>query len=179
MKMKKVEIIKKLIELLPENIKSSINSERINEILILIRNLIESDKRYDFSIIKFYCDWILHPKKDHTSAKMKSLFKEALKDENSFVQRFLEARDLHSELKKFFEVFKLPKILIDDVIFWQSLKSEIFTKVVNHPIIKPIPGIAEINFYVCKDFCLFFTIRYSKGKKCNAWPVFNSLEIKK
>jgi hypothetical protein len=177
--MKKVEIIKKLKDLLPKNMKSSIYSERLDEILILIRNLIESDKRYDFSIIKFYCDWILHPKKDRTSAKMKSLFQEALKNEDSFVQRFLEARDLHSELKKFFEVFKLPKILINDAIFWQSLKSEIFTRTINRPIVKPIPGIAEVCFYDGKGFCIFFAIRYSKKKNFDVWQVFESWKIKK
>lgn len=177
--MKKEEIIIKLIELLPENVKSSICSEKIDEILILIRNLIESDKRYDFSIIKFYCDWFLHPQKDRTNVKMKSLFKKALKNEDSFVKRFLEARDLHSELDKFFEIFKLPKILIDDNIFWQSLKNRIFTKVVNRPIVKPIPEIAEISFHNFSNFCLFFTIRYSKEKKINTWPVFQSLQIKK
>ena len=176
--MNKEEIIIKLKELLPENIKSSIYREKISEILLLIRNLIESDKRYDFSIIKFYCNWILHSQKNRTSAKMKSLFKEALKNEDSFVQRFLEARDLRSELKKFFEVFKLPKILIDDAIFWQALKSEIFCKVVNRPIVKPISEIAEIRFFNCADFCLFFAIRYSKKKKFNAWPVVQSWKTK-
>ena len=102
--MKKNEIIAKLKEVLPENNKSGIHSEKINEILMLIRHLVESDKRYDFSIIKFYCDWILHPKKDFIPAKMKSLLQEVLKNEDSFVQRFLEAIDLHSELKKFFDV---------------------------------------------------------------------------
>lgn len=176
--MKKEEIIVKLKDLLPKNIKSSIYSEKINEILILIRHLIESDKRYDFSIIKFYCDWILHPKKEYISAKMKPLFREALKNESSFVRRFLEARDLHSELKKLFKIFKLPKILINDAIFWQSFKSEIFTKVVNRPIINPIPEIAEICFWDCEGFCLFFAIRYIKKKKFDVWPVIQSWKIK-
>jgi len=177
--MKKDEIITKLKELLPKNIKSAIYSEKINEILILIRHLVESDERYDFSIIKFYCDWALHPKKDYIPAKMKSLFREALKNEGSFVQRFLEARDLHSELKKFFKVFKLPKILINDAVFWQSLKSGIFTKAVNRPIVRPIPEIAEVRFYDCEGFCLFFAIRYSKKKKFEAWPIIQSWKIKK
>ena len=159
--------------------KSSVNSEKVDKILMLIRNLIESDKRYEFSIIKFYCDWILHPQKDYITTKMKSLFEEALKNEDSFVQRFLEARDLHSELKKFFEAFKLPKMLIDDTIFWKSLKNEIFAKVTNRPIVKPISEIAEICFFENKDNCLFFAIRYNKKKKCNAWPVFSSYQIKK
>ncbi len=176
--MKKEEIIVKLKKSLPKNIKSAIYSEIINEILILIRNLVESDGRYDFSIIKFYCDWILHPKKDYTPPKMKSLFQEALKNEGSFVRRFLEARDLHSEFEKFFAVFKLPKILINDAIFWQCLKGEIFTKVVNRPILKPIPEIAEVRFYDCKGSCLFFAIRYSKKKKFDVWPVIQFWEIK-
>ena len=177
--MKKGEIIVRLKKLLPKNIKSSISSGEINEILGLIRNLVESDKRYDFSIIKFYCDWILHPRKDRISAKMKSLFREALKKEDSFVRRFLEARDLRSELRKFFKLFKLPKILINDVIFWQSLKSEIFTKVVDRPIVKPIPEIAEVRFYDYKGFCLLFAIKYSRKKNFDVWPVIQSWEIKK
>jgi len=176
--MEKNELIVKLKEVLPENEKSSIHSEKINEILMLIRHLVESDKRYDFFIIKFYCDWILHPKKNIIPAKMKFLFQEVLKDEDSFVQRFLEARDLYSELKKFFKAFNLPKTIINDAIFWQSFKSEIFRRLVNRPVIKPIPEIAEIRFQDCAGFCLFLAIRYSKKKKYDVWPVFSEIKIK-
>lgn len=176
--MKKDEIIFKLKKLLPKNIKSSFNTYEIDEILMLIRNLIESDKQNNFVIIKFFCDWMMHSKKDYIPVKIKSLFQEALKDEDSFVSRFLEAGDLHLELKKFFKVFRLPEILIDDPVFWQSFKSRMFMKIINRPIINPIPEIAEACFYDYKDFFLFFTIRYTKEKRSSVWPVFNSLKIK-
>jgi len=83
------------------------------------------------------------------------------------------------ELKKFFDVFKLPEILINDKIYWQSFRSEIFAKVIDRPIIKPIPEIAEIRFFKCADYCLLFAIRYTNGKKYNVWPIFSSYQIKK
>lgn len=120
--MKKDEIIIKLKKLLPKNIKSSFTSEKTNDALMLIRNLIESDRRDKFPIIKFYCDWILHPEKDYIPVKIKPLFQEVLKDEDSFVKRFLEAGDLYLELKKFLRFLNYLKYLLMMLSFGSLLK---------------------------------------------------------
>ena len=93
----------------------------VTYLLVNIRKLLESDRRYSFPLINFYCDWMVHVRKDRITLEMSKV---AVKFENpKYVKKMLLMEDLRREMQKFLTKYHLNVRLTKNAKGWKEIFS--------------------------------------------------------
>jgi len=126
-----------------------------------------------YSLLRFYCDWIVHTSKIKITPEIKDVMEKIdkfiPKDKKKYpllasVNQpdigFVYMDKLRMELEIFLRDYKLPKSLVLDEDKW-SLFIQTLTKVlVDQPILNPIENIESFYFEISMPSTVIWTIKF-------------------
>jgi hypothetical protein len=137
-----------------------------------LRKLIEVSSK-DRKTLKFYCDWILHPKKDRVHPEMKSYIKDVYENAVSHIMQpmMYEYSKKISELI-YFEVLRsdleaelcennLPTNIVNGDT-WLNLVSVLVKLLERQPLVNPIPEVEYIEFLPSAEGASILVIKFTK-----------------
>lgn len=108
-----------------------------------------------FSILRFYCDWIVHTNKKTITKqildimnKIDAFFPLNPREQAEFSETipFVYFGELRKELKSFFQIFHFPDNLVKDNEYWFSFAKTLVKVLIDQPILNPTPNILSFNF---------------------------------
>lgn len=140
----------------------------IRKILDHNREEIEKEK---YKLLRFYCDWIVHTKKDKISKQIKEMMediyeeiinRESLIGNRSYefkITKFYYFNELKEEIDFFFKENKLNLSLLKNKNWVEFIKT--LVKVLSdQPIINPTENIEEFSFSMAAEGCVWGHVRY-------------------
>ena len=155
----------KLINLLQSN-KINLNNENdVNRIMSEIRKVLEAtQKKREYPILNFYCDWMLHPQKDRITPEMteiiSKIYVEISKDiEIGFgfggtnISAFTYMENLKTEIQKFLAENDIKDHMTKTRENWIAFINALTKILVEQPINNPIPEITKIEFCNANENC--------------------------
>lgn len=152
--MARTELIEKLNSFLS---KSNVFSEECQVVYLLveIRKILEHDNEAGYKLLRFFCDWIVHTKKDRKMegiveivTKIDSLISSVDKitsEQNEQILKFLEMSELRKELSQFLTSRSLSDDLCEEDRNWPTFVNILAQVLSGQPIIKPIKTIESIE----------------------------------
>lgn len=151
---------------------SALTGPELVFLMVYIRKFLDSDKRYVFPLIRFYCDWVVHTKKDKITPEIKKIA--TLLENPQNITNFLEMSELRREFIIFLRKFKLPIIFAEDEINWHSFCSMLFGTIAEQPLNNPTPNIEFICFKLTDWGPCGLEIKFKNRKRpdCYACYVF-------
>ncbi len=115
---------------------------------------LEHESTDNFSLLRFYCDWIVHTKKDRgmqgivdVAEKLNALVDgvEITSLHHEQLLKFLDMPELRKELLDFLSKHSLPNDLCELYKKWQIFTDTLSKVLSDQPIIYPIPSIKYIE----------------------------------
>lgn len=170
--MARIEIIEKLNSFLSKN--KTFNEEcQVVYLLVEIRKILEHDNETGYKLLRFFCDWTVHTKKDRKMegiieivTKIDSLISSVDKittEQNEQILKFLEMNELRKELSQFLTSRSLPNDLGKDNHNW-SIFVDILAQVLSgQPILNPIKTIISIEI-ISDTLGSSITVDFGKGR---------------
>ena len=124
-------------------------------LLVEIRKILEHDNEKNFKLLKFFCDWTVHTKKDRS---MEGIIKIAMEinnlvssvdkittEQNEIILKFFEMKELRQELLDFLNAHLLFNKICTEDKAWKAFV-ELLTQVLSgQPILHPINTIDRIE----------------------------------
>lgn len=152
--MARTELIEKLNSFLDKN-KAFSEECQIVYLMIEIRKILEHDNESGYKLLRFFCDWTVHTKKDRKMEGIVDVVTEIdniissvdkiTTQQNEQILKFLEMNELRKELSQFLISRFLPKDLCEDNRNW-SVFVDILAQVLSgQPILNPIKTINSIE----------------------------------
>lgn len=142
---------------LREILEHPLNEEpTVLQFLVEVRKVVEEIRSADntrFIVLKFFCDWVLHPSLDKTAAKsiLKGLdnFIDQVKlqgtptqSEADIVKRLVSFRMLQTDLAVFLTEHRLDTELVGDSEEWGSFFSTYLNLIERTPLVDPKQGLS-------------------------------------
>lgn len=133
------------------------------------------DRNKDFTLLRFYCDWLVHTEKSKISDSIKIII-EKLYEEIKFqietgspglkgdtlIVGFIYMEDLKKEILEFLSKENLPLDLCTNEDFWVNFIKNIVGVLVDQPILKPTRDVSAIVLLPATPGCIsghiYFTI---------------------
>ena len=154
------------------------NEAQVMYILIETRKLIEhEDDNTKNRILKFYCDWVAHIKKDRVSSAMKDVVRDLYLSAKNQIEYpysinnrsktsdFAYMIDFGNETKLFYEQNRINTEFIDDNNKWNNFISILVKILENQPVNNPIKEVNKIIFLPAADNCVIFRIEFAEPIK--------------
>ncbi|MBI2036590.1 hypothetical protein HYT17_03095 [Candidatus Microgenomates bacterium] len=151
--MAREEIIEKLDKFLA---KYSVPDEEcyVVYLLVEIRKLLEREGSPKFPLVRFYCDWTVHTKKDRSLQAIKEIVDRIdgcfsiqshylLKSDEIF--NFLKMAELRKEFNQLFKRYNLQTNILGGDISWASFVDTLTKALSEQPILNPKAGIKSIS----------------------------------
>jgi hypothetical protein len=150
----KLEIVEKLNVFLGKH--SQFHEEcEVVYLLVEIRKILEHDNETGYKLLRFFCDWTVHTKKDRKMEgiveivnKIDSLVSSVDKitsEQNEQILKFLEMNELRKELSQFLISYSLPNNLCEDDHNWSTFVDTLAQVLSGQPILNPIETIKSIE----------------------------------
>lgn len=170
-----------IIEKLNTHILSGINKESdVVYLMVETRKILErTDNKYP--LLKFYCDWILHNKKDNITSDIKKIMEKINKsipkdikkspyprNYRSEILEFIFMKGLREEFKSFFRCFKLSegsRILFMKGKNWIRFVNLLTKVLADQPIMNPIKEIEYFAFEPNEGGLISCVIRFNDARK--------------
>ncbi len=111
----------------------------------------KNKKGFDFSILRFYCDWILHTEKTYITKEIKLMMDEAAREEmrtgsSRVMEKFIDMEELKNELNSFIVAFNLLASNIEEAV-WLKFHRLLIQVLSDQPmIINTSSGITRFEF---------------------------------
>jgi hypothetical protein len=152
--MARTELIRKLNSFLNKN-KVFKEECQVVYLLVEIRKILEHDNETDYKLLRFFCDWTVHTKKDRKMegiveivTKIDNLISSVDKitnEQNEQILKFLEMNELRKELSQFLTSRSLPKDLYENDHNWSTFVNILAQVLSGQPILDPIKTIKSIE----------------------------------
>lgn len=170
--MARSEIIEKLSTFLNKN--KTFNEEcHVVYLLVEIRKILEHDNEREYKLLKFFCDWTVHTKKDRSMGGIVNIVSEIDRlvssvdkittEQNEQILKFLEMKELRRELSQFFPSRFLPDNLTEDDLTWSTFVDTLAQVLSGQPILKPIKTIKSIEI-VSNSYGSSISIDFGEGR---------------
>ena len=148
----KEEIIKKLESALDEPIEKE---KDVVYILAEIRKLLErDDKKSKYSVLNFYCNWVLHSVIDKVEPEIQKLLEEIKRDSHSsdhnraILEKMLDSELLQKDLQKFVNDFSIGRNFEAN---WVAIKKLLIDIISDCPLKIKQGSVKEFNFTHLRD----------------------------
>lgn len=148
------------------------NKAQVLYVLAGARKLIECDNNPNYRVVKFYCDWALHTKKDRITPNMKYIVQKiylsaknqinnpSRLDLRSDTTEFAYLKDFRDELKYLLNNNHIDIGFITDDNKWNQFISYMIKILENQPMVDPIPDVRKIIFLPSADGCVIYRIEF-------------------
>src|SRR3989344_733817 len=115
-------------------------------LLAEVRKFVEASVTQNCPVLKFYCDWALHQRKDRVSASMKAVieavYTDAVKDIKTGwglggpnIKKFTYMDSLRDEMRAFFKGYKIKQNLTEKDENWNNFIKMLVKVLEDQPII--------------------------------------------
>lgn len=156
--------------------KEDLSRSDVSYILMLIRKILEASNAQNYPVLRFYCDWAVHTRKDRVSASMKKIitiiYGEVVKDINSGwglggpnIKKFTYMENLKDEMNELFNNFKIIQNLTKSDEKWVDFIQNLVKILEKQPIIVPIPEVTKLEFIAANEGCAVCDIYFSNNIK--------------
>ncbi len=150
------EVIGKLTNLFKKQ-RLFIQESQVVYLMVSIRKILDNENDTEFSLVRFYCDWTVHTKKDRVTSVMKKIIRqiyiavkldlespEAIKDGSTPISDFIYMEHLKEEVNKFIIKYSISSPF--NVVEWESFAKLLIKVLESQPIISPIKEISSLYF---------------------------------
>jgi|GEM_PF-4783371 len=149
----------------------------VNRIITEIRKVIEkTNTKSRYSILNFYCDWALHPRKDKITQEMKKILSavyiDMVKDIYSGwglggpnIKQFTYMENLKQDIERFFKKNNNQNQTITSNENWQRFVLSLSRILVTQPIYNPTPEIERVEFMGAAEGCAIWVVYFNKEIK--------------
>jgi hypothetical protein len=146
----------------------SSNSEeaKVTYILVEIRKILDHayDKQKEFSLLRFYCDWIVHTEKTRGLAHIAPVVQKVFDDVKTQIQQkpfsgnsaildFIYMDGLRNEMEGLFKKEGLPLNLFQKDS-WISFLATMVQILTDQPILNPIPDVSRLVLTPANPGCV-------------------------
>jgi hypothetical protein len=173
--MAREEIIEKLDDFL--NHHDPLTEEcHVVYLMVEIRKILDHEKDHrqtgDFSLLRFYCDWILHTEKTGITENIRLIMEEVFKDAKSHIEapamqqemspvmQFAYMNNLKEQMVHFLEERGLNSAIVNDG--WISFIGILVKVLENQPINDPTDDISVFSFIPAAEGCVAGVIYFKK-----------------
>lgn len=170
--MVRTKLIKKLNSFLNKN---KVFSEECQVVYLFveIRKILEHDYDTGYKLLRFFCDWTVHTKKDRKMegiveivTRIDSLISSVDKitsEQNERILKFLEMNELRKELSQFLTSSYLPDNLCKNDRNWSAFVDNLARVLSGHPILNPIKTIKSIEI-ISNSIGSSITVDFGTGR---------------
>ncbi len=133
-------------------------------LMVEIRKILDYEDAKDYSLLRFYCDWTVHTKKDRNMESIKSMMEKLYRDikkeietyptSESEVVKIIYMEQLRKEMNNFLCEFSLSKKLIKNNDLWLSFVKLLVRVLENQPINDPTNDIKNFYFISSSEGCV-------------------------
>lgn len=170
--MAREEIIEKLNNFLLKQ--KNLNEEcGVVYLMVEIRKIMEHDNEAKYKLLRFFCDWTVHTKKDRkmegivdVATEIDNLVSSVDKittQQNEQILKFFEMIELRQELSQFFASHSLPDDLCRDDHNWLTFVDSLARVLSGQPIMNPTKTIKSIEI-ISHSSGSSITIDFGKGR---------------
>ncbi len=152
----RLEIVEKLDKLLLKHIPFNEECEVVY-FMVEIRKIMEHDNDSKYKLLRFFCDWTVHTKKDRSMSGIIDIVNEIDRLissvdkittlQNEQILKFLEMNELRKELSQFLTSHSLPSDLCKDDHNWSTFVDILAQVLSGQPILNPIETIVSIEIF--------------------------------
>ncbi len=142
-------------------------------LLVEIRKMLDQDNIPGYKLLRFFCDWAVHTKKDRKMegivdivTKIDNLISNVDKitsQQNEQILKFLEMNELRKEFSQFLIVHNLPISLCKDDHNWSTFVDVLVQVLSEQPILNPIKTIRSIEI-ISHSHSSQLTIDFGAGR---------------
>lgn len=168
----RLEIVEKLDKFLLKHMPFSEECEVVY-LLIEIRKIMEHDNESRYKLLRFFCDWTVHTKKDRQMEGIIGIVKKIdelvssvdkiTTEQNEQILKFFEMKELRDEFSQFLLNHSLSNILCTVDNNWSTFV-DILTQVLsNQPIMNPIKTVKSIEI-ISNSLGSQITIDFGEGR---------------
>lgn len=125
--------------------------------MVGIRKILDNENDVDFSLVRFYCDWTVHTKKDMVTSVMKKIIRQiysaakldletpaAIKNGPSPISDFIYMEHLKKEVNKFIIKYSISSPF--NTPEWGSFAKLLIKVLESQPIVNPIKEVSLLSF---------------------------------
>ncbi len=170
--MAREEIIEKLKNFLLKH--KNLNDEcGVVYLMVEIRKILEHDNEPEYKLLRFFCDWTVHTKKDRKMEGIVDIVTEIdnlvssvdkiTTYQNEQILKFFKMKELRKELTQFFASHSLPDDLCKDNHNWSVFVDSLAWVLSGQPIMNPIDTIKSIEI-ISDSGGSSITIDFGKGR---------------
>ena len=132
--------------------------------------------RDKYPILRFYCDWSVHIKKDHSKPIQNIVEKieQSINNGRAFGRQFIphdlstfdfvSLIELKKEMEDFFKQVFLPKIIFEDNN-WSEFRHLLLRVLADQPIIGPTNNISKVYFCIANKGAAVLMVEFNDGKR--------------
>ncbi len=148
---------------------------RVVYLMVQIRKILDYLDNQVYSILRFYCDWVVHTKKNYTKPirdviekieisinKGRAFGKQFIPDDLSPIN-FMSLVELKREMGIFFKDVALSDIIFQDNN-WSDFRHLLLRVLANQPIANPTSNIAEVYFLTASKGAGVLQVKFKDGK---------------
>jgi len=134
-------------------------------LLVEIRKLLDRDNNSAYPLLRFYCDWCVHTKKDRITPQIKTIMKQIYSDMLDWstnkpmagkpkIVSFMYFEDVQVETQSFLAEYGFSTLLTDTEENWIGFISLLVSVLADQPIISPTDDIQEFCFLPASPRCV-------------------------
>jgi hypothetical protein len=133
-------------------------------LMVEIRKKLDYKDAKDYSLLRFYCDWTVHTKKDRNMKSVKSMMGKLYRDikkeiktyptSESEVVKIIYMEQLRKEMNNFLREFSLSNKLIKNDDSWLSFVKLLIRVLENQPINNPTNDVKTFYFIPSSERCI-------------------------
>jgi hypothetical protein len=138
------EIIEKLNKFLSKHVPLTEEFEVVY-LMVELRKLIEREAKGDYQLVRFYCDWTVHP--------LKNLNRSFIVEVNSIIDEILKASSIdflmptfRTEMLSLFTTFGLREELCSDKAAWKNFAKTLVQVLADQPIVEKRLGLCSFRY---------------------------------
>jgi len=142
-------------------------------LLVEIRKLLERENNSNFPLVKFYCDWTVHTKRDRNFGIIKEIVDKidsCFSVESHYPSRddeifdFLKMTELRKEFKQLFRNYQLPTNIFEEDSNWSCFVDTLTSVLSDQPILNPKEGIKSISLVSFGEGHSAINIEFNDGR---------------
>ena len=148
--------IKEKLETLLKNLEFINEESQVMYLMVELRKIIEQINSGSYQLLKFYCDWCVHSKKDKITSEINKIMqqiyneieKKKYKQAGGFpgIEDFVEMEGLRKNMDKFLRELGLNNITLTNFKVWEKFRETLTKILVEQPLENPHEKIKKFTF---------------------------------
>lgn len=169
------QIVEKLSELLSDGF--VVSEPNVTYIMVETRKILDHayNKKTDYTLLRFYCDWVVHTDKSQNLQHIAPLVQQVYDDVKDQIEQgphfmppdpaivgFMYMEGLRKEMEDLFIKEALPLDMFDKSR-WTDFVSALVQVLTNQPILNPTPDVTRLELVPANPGCICGILEFAKS----------------